>query len=79
VLDSVDAPFDKIILTCAVGEIPPALIEQLKEGGYIIAPIGATNSVQQLIIATKQAGETETQGGTAGQVCAVYGQAVPSG
>ena len=36
------APFDKIILTCAVKEIPPALIEQLKEGGRIIAPIGAT-------------------------------------
>jgi protein-L-isoaspartate(D-aspartate) O-methyltransferase len=50
------APFDKIILTCAVQEIPPALIEQLMEGGRIIAPIGATATVQQLIIATKQAG-----------------------
>jgi protein-L-isoaspartate(D-aspartate) O-methyltransferase len=50
------APFNKIILTCAVEEIPPALIEQLKEGGRIIAPIGATYELQQLVIATKKAG-----------------------
>ena len=56
------APFDKIILTCAVKEIPPALIEQLKEGGRIIAPIGAPGTVQQLIIATKQAGKLKHRG-----------------
>jgi protein-L-isoaspartate(D-aspartate) O-methyltransferase len=53
------APFDKIILTCAVKEIPPALIEQLKDGGRIIAPIGATYEVQQLVIATKKAGKLQ--------------------
>jgi len=51
------APFDKIILTCAVKEIPKALIEQLQEGGRIIAPIGATGGVQQLVLATKTNGE----------------------
>ena len=51
------APFDKIILTCAVKEIPPALIEQLKEGGRIIAPLGAPGTVQQLVMATKKGGE----------------------
>jgi len=51
------APFDKIILTCAVKEIPTALIEQLQEGGRIIAPIGATGGVQQLVLATKTNGE----------------------
>jgi len=51
------APFDKIILTCAVKEIPPALIEQLNEDGSIIAPIGATYEVQELILATKHAGK----------------------
>ena len=56
------APFDKIILTCAVKEIPPTLIGQLKESGRIIAPLGATNSVQQLIIATKQAGKLKHRG-----------------
>ncbi len=50
------APFDRIILTCAVKEIPPKLIEQLKENGRIIAPVGAEYGVQYLVISTKQAG-----------------------
>jgi protein-L-isoaspartate(D-aspartate) O-methyltransferase len=50
------APFDKIILTCAVEEIPPVLIEQLKEGGRIIAPEGAADEVQYLVIASKEGG-----------------------
>lgn len=33
------APFDRILLTAAVPEIPPALIDQLKPGGILIAPI----------------------------------------
>jgi protein-L-isoaspartate(D-aspartate) O-methyltransferase len=34
------APFDRIILSCAVPEVPPILIEQLKPGGVLIAPVG---------------------------------------
>jgi len=34
------APFDRILLTAAVPEVPPALIEQLKPGGILVAPIG---------------------------------------
>ena len=34
------APFDRIILSCAVPQIPPILIEQLKIGGVLIAPVG---------------------------------------
>jgi len=49
------APFDKIILTCAVEEMPPALVEQLKEGGQIIAPMGAPGKVQYLVITVKEA------------------------
>jgi protein-L-isoaspartate(D-aspartate) O-methyltransferase len=51
------APFDKIILTCAVKKIPPALIAQLAEDGSIIAPLGPPGSVQQLVLATKSNGE----------------------
>jgi protein-L-isoaspartate(D-aspartate) O-methyltransferase len=53
------APFDKIMLTCAVKEIPPALVEQLREGGRIIAPLGEVGKVQQLVLATKE-GDTLT-------------------
>jgi protein-L-isoaspartate(D-aspartate) O-methyltransferase len=34
------APFDKIIVTCSPENVPEPLIEQLKEGGRMIIPIG---------------------------------------
>lgn len=33
------APYDKIMVTAACPRIPPPLIEQLKEGGIIVAPV----------------------------------------
>src|SRR5262249_56595615 len=35
-----EAPFDAIIVTCAPEEIPPPLVEQLKEGGRLVIPLG---------------------------------------
>ena len=34
------APFDRIVLSAAVAEVPLNLIEQLKPGGALIAPVG---------------------------------------
>ena len=34
------APFDKIIVTCSPENIPQPLVDQLKEGGMIVVPIG---------------------------------------
>ncbi|MBW3543329.1 MAG: protein-L-isoaspartate(D-aspartate) O-methyltransferase, partial [Planctomycetes bacterium] len=34
------APFDKIIVTCSPEKIPQPLVEQLKEGGRMIIPLG---------------------------------------
>jgi protein-L-isoaspartate(D-aspartate) O-methyltransferase len=34
------APFDKIIVTCSPEKVPAALVEQLKEGGLMIIPVG---------------------------------------
>lgn len=34
------APFDRIIVTAAAEECPPALFEQLAEGGILVAPLG---------------------------------------
>jgi protein-L-isoaspartate(D-aspartate) O-methyltransferase len=35
-----EAPFDRIIVTAAAGECPPALWDQLKEGGILVGPFG---------------------------------------
>ena len=35
-----EAPFDRIILSAAVREIPKKLLEQLKDNGILVAPIG---------------------------------------
>ncbi len=42
------APYDKIILTAAPEEIPVPLIEQLKNNGIMIAPIGKKEDIQYL-------------------------------
>jgi len=35
-----EAPFDRIILSAAIREIPKKLLEQLKDDGILVAPIG---------------------------------------
>jgi protein-L-isoaspartate(D-aspartate) O-methyltransferase len=47
------APFDRIILTAAPTELPPTLIDQLKPGGRLVAPIGPVNGHQELVLVTK--------------------------
>ncbi len=42
------APFDRILLTAAVPEIPPPLIAQLKPGGILIAPLGSTGAFERI-------------------------------
>ncbi|MBL8879495.1 MAG: protein-L-isoaspartate(D-aspartate) O-methyltransferase [Phycisphaerales bacterium] len=34
------APFDRIILTAGPPEVPPALLDQLADGGILVAPVG---------------------------------------
>lgn len=48
------APYDAIIVTCGPDDIPGKLLEQLKEGGRMILPVGA--DVQQLVILRKKDG-----------------------
>lgn len=43
-----DAPYDRIVINGAVEDFPPALLEQLKPGGVIVAPIGDASG-QRLI------------------------------
>lgn len=55
------APFDAILITCAANHIPPPLIQQLKEGGRLIIPLGSTTYFQTLTLLTKKGGETHVQ------------------
>ncbi|MGO9139304.1 MAG: protein-L-isoaspartate(D-aspartate) O-methyltransferase [Syntrophales bacterium] len=47
------APFDAIIVTAAAGHIPPPLVEQLKNNGRMVIPVGGSFLVQNLILVTK--------------------------
>ena len=55
------APFDRIIVTAAAKEAPPALIDQLKVGGRMIIPLGDSRETQQLVQIDKmEAGMAKT-------------------
>ncbi len=47
------APFDAVIVTAAADEIPPPLIEQLKPGGLLVAPVASGLMAEQLTLLTK--------------------------
>ncbi|MGD0579611.1 MAG: protein-L-isoaspartate(D-aspartate) O-methyltransferase [Bryobacteraceae bacterium] len=47
------APFDRIILTAAPPDVPPALIQQLRPGGRLVAPVG--DEWQELVVIDKDA------------------------
>ncbi|HEX5106935.1 MAG TPA: protein-L-isoaspartate(D-aspartate) O-methyltransferase [Vicinamibacterales bacterium] len=47
------APFDRIMVTAAPEEIPKPLLDQLASGGKLIAPVGARNQTQWLILVEK--------------------------
>jgi len=53
------APFDGIIVTCAPPQVPPPLIEQLKEGGRMVIPVG--EAFQELKLLEKRNGKIITR------------------
>jgi len=54
------APFDKIIVTCSPEKVPEPLVEQLKEGGMMIVPIGERYQ-QMLFLMRKVDGKLERE------------------
>jgi protein-L-isoaspartate(D-aspartate) O-methyltransferase len=52
-----EAPFDAIIVTCAVDPVPPPLLDQLAEGGRLILPLGDSRVFQTLTLIVKKNGK----------------------
>lgn len=49
-----EAPFDRIVVTAAGPRVPPALLEQLAEGGRMVIPVGGSREVQSLRLVVKE-------------------------
>ena len=50
------APFDKIIVTCGIDHVPPPLLQQLKDGGTMVIPVGPPGAQRVLkVVKSKDA------------------------
>lgn len=58
---AVQAPFDRIIISASVPAAPRSLLEQLRVGGVMVAPIGPEDGVQNLVKITRQADGYDSQ------------------
>lgn len=53
-------PFDAIIVTAAAEKVPQPLIDQLREGGSMVIPVGESGKVQDLLLIRKIKGQIKT-------------------
>lgn len=49
-------PFDAIVLTAGAENLPPALLEQLVDGGRLVAPIGDRGGQRLVVVARRGSG-----------------------
>jgi protein-L-isoaspartate(D-aspartate) O-methyltransferase len=54
------APFDKIIVTCSPEKVPQPLVDQLRDGGLMIIPVGERYQ-QTLYLMRKENGELKSE------------------
>ena len=52
------APYDRIVGAAAPEGMPPALVEQLADGGIIAMPVGVSN--QELVVSRRHGDRLET-------------------
>jgi protein-L-isoaspartate(D-aspartate) O-methyltransferase len=55
-----EAPFDRILVAAAGPSVPAPLIDQLGEGGRLVAPVGDAES-QTLTLVERRGGEVTTR------------------
>jgi protein-L-isoaspartate(D-aspartate) O-methyltransferase len=55
-----DAPYDLIFVNGAVEEVPAALLEQLAEGGRLVAVVGYGNAARAMLLLSEQGAVSET-------------------
>ena len=62
-----EAPYDRIFVAAAGPKVPEPLVDQLKDGGVLLAPVGGAQYYQSLIRVRKQNQKTtqENLGGVA--------------
>ena len=70
------APFDAIMITAAVNHIPPPLLQQLKDGGRLILPLGNPFSYQNLTLVIKKGDDYITKSITGVLFVPMTGQAL---
>ncbi len=52
------APFDGVVVAAGAASVPPALVAQLKVGGRLVMPIGASWAGEQLLVVTRTGATT---------------------
>jgi protein-L-isoaspartate(D-aspartate) O-methyltransferase len=55
-----EAPFDRILVAAAGPAVPPPLVDQLGEGGRLVAPVGDAEG-QTLTLVERRSGEVRTR------------------
>jgi protein-L-isoaspartate(D-aspartate) O-methyltransferase len=55
------APFDAIVVTAAADHIPPPLIEQLRDGGRMVIPVGSPFRTQMLMLVSRAGDDIRTE------------------
>jgi protein-L-isoaspartate(D-aspartate) O-methyltransferase len=57
-----EAPFDGVLVTAATPRVPPALLEQLREGGRLVLPLGDDPSELVVLTRTREGTERRSLG-----------------